>query len=83
VAATVINTVRQSRGEAALALPELVASGLIRYIPFPDALKGKYQSFTQADLTNLREVGLYRAPFMTVQQGVADYVRWLQGQPDR
>ena len=27
---------------------------LIRYIPFPDALRGKYQSYTQADMGAMR-----------------------------
>ena len=31
--------------------------GQIEYIPFPDKLKGRYQAFTQADLTNLRAAG--------------------------
>ena len=47
---------------------------LIEYIPFPDALRGKYQSFTEADLGQLRRAG-YREPFATVEEGVADYVR--------
>jgi ADP-L-glycero-D-manno-heptose 6-epimerase len=50
--------------------------GLIEYIPFPDALKGKYQSFTQADLTKLRKAG-YDAEFATVEEGVGQYVEWL------
>jgi ADP-L-glycero-D-manno-heptose 6-epimerase len=43
--------------------------GKISYIPFPEHLKGAYQSFTQADLSNLREAG-YSKEFMNVQQGV-------------
>ena len=50
--------------------------GQIEYIAFPEALKGKYQSFTQADLTKLREAG-YDAPFLSVEVGVAQYVQWL------
>ncbi|MFO8024268.1 ADP-glyceromanno-heptose 6-epimerase [Thiohalophilus sp.] len=50
--------------------------GEIEYIPFPEHLKGRYQSFTEADIAALREVG-YDAPFKTVEQGVADYMRWL------
>jgi hypothetical protein len=46
----------------------------IEYIPFPDALKGKYQSHTQADLTRLRAAG-YKESFLTVQEGVGRYVR--------
>jgi len=34
---------------------------------------GKYQSFTQADMSALRGAG-YRAPFLTVEQGVGRYV---------
>ena len=50
--------------------------GAIEYIPFPDHLKGRYQSFTQADLTRLRGVG-YDGEFKTVAEGVADYMAWL------
>ncbi len=76
VAATVVNTMRRLAGQSELDLAELVAGGLLDYVPFPDALKGKYQSFTQADVARLRAVG-YHAPFATVQEGVARYVEWL------
>ena len=49
---------------------------LVEYIPFPDALRGKYQCFTQADLTALRATGCDHA-FVDVQTGVAKYVQWL------
>src|SRR5690606_2228508 len=57
IASTVVNTVRRLRGEAPLGLEAQVAQGLVEYIPFPDALKGKYQSFTQADPARLRATG--------------------------
>jgi len=72
VAAAVINTVRGTRASAA----ELAAQGLIEYIPFPAALEGKYQSYTQADLAQLRAAG-YDGRFMSVEEGVAAYVREL------
>jgi ADP-L-glycero-D-manno-heptose 6-epimerase len=72
VAAAVINAVR---GENAT-LAQLVRENLIEYIPFPAALDGKYQSYTQADLTQLRAAG-YTGGFMTVEQGVATYVKEL------
>lgn len=50
--------------------------GEIEYIPFPDHLKGAYQSFTQADISSLRQVG-YHKEFLTVRQGVAKYLDWL------
>lgn len=46
------------------------------YIPFPEHLKNHYQSFTEADITHLREAG-YSAEFMTVEQGVKCYLDWL------
>jgi ADP-L-glycero-D-manno-heptose 6-epimerase len=79
IASTVVNSLRAIGGEAPLPLAELVQRGLIEYIPFPDALRGKYQCFTQADQSKLRSAG-YEAPFLTVQQGVERYVRWLFGQ---
>jgi len=74
IAMTVVNTLRQAQGKAALPLADLVAAGLLRYVPFPDDLKGRYQSHTQADLTALRAAG-YNAPMRDVQTGVAEYVQ--------
>jgi ADP-L-glycero-D-manno-heptose 6-epimerase len=50
--------------------------GIVQYIPFPDELKGRYQSYTQADLTALRAAG-YAEPFLDVEEGVARYCRAL------
>src|SRR5260363_31705 len=75
VAVSVINT----RDAVSNTLEALVAQRKIEYIPFPDTLRGKYQCFTQADLTRLRGAG-YSAPFLTVQQGVERYVHWLISQ---
>lgn len=74
VAASVINTLRQADQQTPLALNELVSQGYLRYVCFPEDLKGRYQSYTQADLTALREAG-YTQSFKDVQTGVADYVR--------
>ena len=63
-------------GKAALTLAEMKSQRLIEYIPFPDALKGKYQSFTQADISALRVAG-YAGDMLTVEQGVARYILWL------
>ena len=76
VAQTVVNTLRMLSGAPALSLPELVASGEIAYIPFPDALVGKYQCHTQADLSHLRNAGCTHH-FATVEEGTAAYVRAL------
>ncbi|MDR1162228.1 MAG: ADP-glyceromanno-heptose 6-epimerase [Candidatus Accumulibacter sp.] len=71
-----INTVRALANEAKLSLGEIRRHQIVEYIPFPETLKKKYQSFTQADLTRLREAG-YDAPFYDVETGVARYVRWM------
>lgn len=76
LAAATVNACRALSGEAPLPLADLVKAGMIEYIPFPDALKGKYQSFTQADMSQLRRMG-YKDEFATVDQGVTDYVKWL------
>jgi len=73
LAAAVINAVQGTRWS----VPELAAKGLIEYVPFHEGLKGKYQSFTQADLSRLRAAG-YGGEFMSVEEGVASYVKELQ-----
>jgi ADP-L-glycero-D-manno-heptose 6-epimerase len=76
VAISVVNALRQHRGESTLDLATAVQQGLIEYIPFPDALRGKYQCFTQADLTALRQVGCDHR-FADVQTGVSRYMATL------
>ncbi len=50
--------------------------GELEYIPFPGHLQGRYQSFTEADISALRAAG-YDAPFKTVEEGVRLYMDWL------
>ena len=76
VAISVINALRKSRNEAALSIEEAVRGGLIDYIEFPPALVGKYQSYTQADMSALRAAGCNHA-FSDVQTGVSEYMHWL------
>jgi ADP-L-glycero-D-manno-heptose 6-epimerase len=82
VAAATVNACRSARGEAPLALAEMRQQGIIRYIPFPEELKGKYQSYTQADISALRAAG-YDEPFLTVEEGVARYCGGLLGPTGR
>ena len=65
LAAAVINAVRRHAAPRCTTLR--ARSGLIEYIPFPPQLVGKYQSFTQADLTRLRAAG-YPGEFLTVER---------------
>lgn len=76
VAVATVNACRQAAGEATLTPDEMRAQGIIEYVTFPEALKGKYQSFTQSDVANLRNAG-YAEPFFTVEEGVGRYVAHL------
>ncbi|WP_432743115.1 ADP-glyceromanno-heptose 6-epimerase [Methylobacter sp. G7] len=60
----------------AQAVTDWHTEGDIEYIPFPEHLKGAYQSYTQADISGLRDAG-YAEEFLTVKQGVARYLDWL------
>ncbi|MFO7748037.1 MAG: ADP-glyceromanno-heptose 6-epimerase [Orrella sp.] len=75
VASAVVNALRLAQKQTALSLSELVQEGCLQYIDFPEDLKGRYQSYTQADLSALRQAG-YTAPFKDVQTGVTDYVQY-------
>jgi ADP-L-glycero-D-manno-heptose 6-epimerase len=63
----------QTFNEVAQAVIEWHGKGEITYIPFPEQLKGRYQHFTEADISALREKG-YEQPFHTVAAGVKDYL---------
>ena len=78
VASAVVNAMRGIQGKPALSLEELVKQGLLRYIEFPEDLKGRYQSYTQADVRALRQAG-FTAPMRDVQKGVTQYVQALHG----
>jgi ADP-L-glycero-D-manno-heptose 6-epimerase len=66
----------QSFNNVAHAVIDHHQRGQIQYIPFPEHLKGRYQSYTQADMGALRQAG-YDAPFLSVEQGVKRYMAWL------
>ena len=76
VALSVVNALRHQSGQAELSLASAIAQNLIEYIAFPEALRGKYQSYTQADLSALRAAGCDHA-FADVQTGVARYIETL------
>jgi ADP-L-glycero-D-manno-heptose 6-epimerase len=80
VACAVVNTLRAQDGHVPLALETIAAMGLIEYIAFPDALRGKYQCYTQADLGALRATGCDHA-FADVATGVGQYVQWMSVNP--
>jgi ADP-L-glycero-D-manno-heptose 6-epimerase len=76
MAAAVINAVDRREGRPSRDVDELVRDGAITYVAFPQALAGKYQSRTEADLSALRAAGC-DVPFATVEEGVDRYVERL------
>jgi len=58
--------------DVAMILRSLWGQGEIEYIPFPKELSGKYQSFTEANILALREVG-FKDNFLTLEDGLEKY----------
>ena len=49
----------------------------VTYVDMPEAIRDRYQYFTEARMQRLRAAG-YSAPFASVEDGVAAYVAWLK-----
>jgi ADP-L-glycero-D-manno-heptose 6-epimerase len=72
VAIAVINACRDLDGESPLSLHEAVKDNFLNYFPMAAELNGKYQSFTEADMTKIRSAGFNSEPIL-VAEGVRDY----------
>jgi ADP-L-glycero-D-manno-heptose 6-epimerase len=70
----------QTFNDVAEAVIDWNKKGKIKYIDFPEKLKGAYQSYTQADITKLREAG-YEEEFLNVQDGVKRYLDTIESWP--
>lgn len=66
----------QSYNEVASAIIKALGKGEITYRDFPEILKGKYQNFTEADLTNLLAAG-YDQGFTDMEVAVKEYMEFL------
>ncbi len=51
-------------------------SGHIEYINFPKGLEDQYQAFTEADMSNLKNIGYQKEP-TELEDGVSSYLRYL------
>ncbi len=69
--------ISQSFNDVAKAVIAYHGQGEIEYIAFPEQLQNRYQCFTQANITHLRQVG-YSADFATLAQGVATYLNEIK-----
>jgi ADP-L-glycero-D-manno-heptose 6-epimerase len=63
----------RSFNEVARTIIGLRGEGEVEYVPFDEGVRGRYQSFTEADLTALRAAG-YVAPFTPLEEGIATAV---------
>jgi len=68
----------QSFNAVARMLIRCLGQGVIDYIPFPEELRGRYQSFTQADLGSLRQAG-YSREFTGLEDGIRQTLAGLSG----
>ena len=60
----------RSFNDVARRLIQLRGEGNIEYFPFDQALRGRYQSFTEADVGRLRAAG-HNRPFTSLEEGIA------------
>jgi len=67
----------RSFNDAAQIIIKILGKGEIEYIPFDQRLRGKYQSFTEADLKPLRDIG-YSQSFTSLEDGIARSVSQWQ-----
>jgi ADP-L-glycero-D-manno-heptose 6-epimerase len=67
----------QPFSDVARAVIDHFGRGVVEYVPMPEGLRGRYQSYTQADIGALREAG-YDASFLPVEDGVQQYMKWLE-----
>lgn len=70
--------VSRSFNDIANTIISILGKGSIEYVPMPESIRGKYQSFTEADLTNLRQLG-YGEPFTSLEDGIARCVDYWNG----
>jgi ADP-L-glycero-D-manno-heptose 6-epimerase len=63
--------VSRTFNDVAKALMSVHGQCPIEYIPFPADLEGRYQHFTEADLTALRELG-YDGPMTDLETGITE-----------
>lgn len=59
------------------ALKDIYKDAKVETIPFPDSLKGKYQTYTEADISKLREAG-YKKEFINLFDGTKKYANILE-----
>jgi ADP-L-glycero-D-manno-heptose 6-epimerase len=77
LARATVNAFRRRSGLPEISLQDMIKQNLVRYVDFPEELKGKYQSFTKADLSHLRQAGCAHG-FMDMDKAIKKYSDWLE-----
>ena len=76
VALAVSNACREIDGRSRWTLEEARQEEVLGYFPMPDALVGKYQSYTEADIGRLKAAG-FSNNSLDVEEGVGRYAKEL------
>ena len=76
VALSVIQSLNAQARTSVATAADAVKQGHLSYVPFPDALIGKYQCYTQADMRWMQELDCQHR-FSDVSSGVGRYMKWL------
>tara|TARA_Y100000588_G_C14129480_1_gene870940 strand:- start:280 stop:1221 length:942 start_codon:yes stop_codon:yes gene_type:complete len=66
----------RSFNDMADSLIKIMNYGNIKYVPFPEELRNKYQSHTEANIEGLKNVG-YNSEFIQLEQGIETYCKNL------
>ncbi|MCE5314731.1 MAG: ADP-glyceromanno-heptose 6-epimerase [Armatimonadota bacterium] len=65
----------RSFNDIARTIISILGKGKIEYVPMPESIRGKYQSFTQADISSLRSL-VYNEPFSSLEDGIAQCIEY-------
>ena len=61
---------------------ETISNKSIEYIDFPSELKGRYQSYTQANMDLIKKTG-FKHKFLNIQEGISEYIKNLKLNMDK
>ena len=58
-------------------LKHKIFKNIVEYIEFPETLKGKYQSYTLANMDSIKKFG-FKRKFYDIEKGIAKYIKKLK-----
>ena len=60
---------------------EKIFKDIVEYIKFPENLKGRYQSYTLANMNAIRSFG-FEKKFFNIKEGISRYIEKLKAKPE-